>query len=83
LFLESSSDVNTKAEVERESKETSSEPQFKDAEKAIEDDEEGYEDDDSEYEDVDDDDEEEKNELSVSNETPAKVKEIIETKEFS
>lgn len=52
VATESTSDVETK-DVERESKEPSSEPQFKDAEKVIEGEEEVYDDNDSEYEDVD------------------------------
>ena len=57
VATESTDDVETK-DAERESKEPSSEPQFKDAEKVIEGEEEVYEEDnDSEYEDVDEEEE--------------------------
>jgi hypothetical protein len=64
--------VESPSDVERESKEPSSEPQFKDAEKVVEDDEEGYDGNDSEYEDVD----EEEEEIEEKNEAPVQVKQI-------
>ncbi len=66
--------VESPSDVERESKEPSSEPQFKDAEKVVEDDEEGYDGNDSEYEDVDE--EEEEDEIEEKNEAPVQVKTI-------
>jgi hypothetical protein len=80
-FKEPSPDVDTK-QVERESKEPSSEPQYKDAEKATEDEQETYDDNDSEYEDVDEEEEEieEKHDTSTSNKPPVKVKRITKKK---
>jgi hypothetical protein len=80
-FKEPPSDVDTK-QVERESKEPSSEPQYKDAEKATEDEQETYDDNDSEYEDVDEEEEEieEKHDTSTSNKPPVKVKRITKKK---
>ena len=72
FFEETSSDVETK-QVERESKEPSSEPQYKDAEKVPEGEEEADQDDDSEYEDVDEEEEEEEHETPTSNKPAVKV----------
>lgn len=70
-------------EIERESKETSSEPQFKDAEKVIEgeeqEEEEAYDENDSEYEDVDEEEEiEEEQEQPPANSAPVQVGDLFD-----
>ncbi len=69
-------------QVERESKEPSSEPQYKDAEKVPEGEEEADQDNDSEYEDVDEEEEEEEEEEHETSTSDKPAVKVIKRKTF-